>query len=102
MRVSFVVPTLIGMDILDAKRNDWISLDLMECTFINHVSLGLVFLVDSATEDILHDAIFESSRDGVVWVIIVVMKLFENEANDYFYFAGRFEPSSDMYTSPKN
>ena len=64
MRVSLVVPTLIGIDI-DAQRNDWISLDLMECAFT--VNLGLVFLVDSATEVILHDAIFESSPDGVVW-----------------------------------
>ena len=62
---------LIGIDI-DAKRNDWISLDLMECAS-KDLNLGLEFLVDSATEDILHDAIFESSSDGVVWVIIVVM-----------------------------
>ena len=60
---------LIGIDI-DAKRNDWISLDLMECAF-RDLNLGLEFLVDSATEDILHDSIFESSSDGVVWVIIV-------------------------------
>lgn len=72
MRVSFVVPTLIGTDI-DAKRNDWISLDLMQCAFKDVNDLGLVFLVDLATEDILQDAIFESSSDGVVWVIIVVM-----------------------------
>lgn len=62
---------LIGIDI-DAKRNDWISLDLMECAS-KDLNLGLEFLVDSATEDILHDAIFESSSDGVVWVIMVVM-----------------------------
>jgi hypothetical protein len=69
MLVSFVVSTLIGIVDIDAKRNDWISLDLMECAF-KDVNLGLVFLVDSATEDILHDAVFESSPDGVVWVII--------------------------------
>ena len=62
---------LIGIDI-DAKRNDWISLDLMQCAS-KDLNLGLEFLVDSATEDILHDAIFESSSDGVVWVIMVVM-----------------------------
>jgi hypothetical protein len=61
------VPKLIGIDI-DAKRNEWISLDLMECAS-KDVNLGLIFLVDLATEDILHDAIFESSPDGVVWVI---------------------------------
>ena len=90
---------LIGIDI-DAKRNDWISLDLMECAF-KDVNLGLVFLVDSATEDILHDAIFESSPDGVTWVSIVVIGLFEIEINSVFlfWFAGRFEPSSDMYPS---
>ena len=61
---------------IDAKRNDWISLDLIECAFTGKdVNLGLIFLVDSATEDILHDAMFESSPDGMVWVItIVVMK----------------------------
>ena len=64
---------LIGIDI-DAKRNDWISLDLMECAS-KDLNLGLEFLVDSATEDILHDAIFESSSDGVVWVIIVVISI---------------------------
>ena len=85
---------------IDAKGNDWISLDLMECAF-KDVNLGLVFLVDSATEDILHDAIFESSPDGVTWVSIVVIGLFEIEINSVFlfWFAGRFEPSSDMYPS---
>jgi hypothetical protein len=66
------------------------------------VNLGLVFLVDSATEDILQDAIFKSSPDGVVWVIIVVIKLFGNETNSWFFFAGRLESSSDMYTSLQN
>ena len=71
MRLSFVVRTLIDIDI-DAKRNDWISLDLIECPF-KDVNLVLVLLVDSATEDILYDAIFELSPDGLVWVIISVM-----------------------------
>ena len=70
---------LIDIDI-DAKGNDWISLDLMECT-LKDVNMGLVFLVDSATEDILHDAVFEWSPDGVTWVSIVVIELFESEIN---------------------
>lgn len=42
----------------------------------------LVFLIDSATEDILHDAIFETSPDGVRWVIILSSsELTENDAN---------------------
>ena len=96
MRVSCVVPTLIGIDI-DAKRNDWISLDLMKCAFKDvNLRMGFVFLVDSATEDILHDAIFESSPDGVVWVI---MNHFLNTRLIYVFFTGCFEPSSDMFTS---
>lgn len=70
---------LIDIDI-DAKGNDWISLDLMECA-VKDVNMGLVFLVDSATEDILHDAVFESSPDGMTWVSIVVIELFESEIN---------------------
>lgn len=59
---------LINID-LDARRNDWISLDLMQCVFFER-NFGLVFLVDSAAEDILHDAIFELSPDSVNWVIV--------------------------------
>ena len=95
VKCEYLCPTLIGIDI-DAKRNDWISLDLVECA-IKDVNLGLVFLVDSATEDILHDAIFESSPDGVVWVIMI-FELFKTRLI-VFFLAGRFEPSSDMYTS---
>ena len=84
MRVSCVVPTLIGIDI-DAKRNDWISLDLMKCAFKDvNLRMGFVFLVDSATEDILHDAIFESSPDGVVWVITVVMNYLKTRLMVFF------------------
>jgi len=51
----------------NARRNDWISLDLMRCA-LSEGNPGLVFLVDLATQDILHDAIFESSADAVSWV----------------------------------
>lgn len=57
---------LIDVD-TDAKRNDWVSLDLMQCTLLDG-NLELVFLVDLATENILHDAIIEWSPDGVIWV----------------------------------
>jgi hypothetical protein len=63
-----IVSMLIDVD-TDAKRNDWISLDLMQCVLLDG-NLGLVFLVDLATEDILHDAIIEWSPDGVIWVIL--------------------------------
>ena len=82
VKCEYLCPTLIGIDI-DAKRNDWISLDLVECA-IKDVNLGLVFLVDSATEDILHDAIFESSPDGVVWVIMI-FELFKTRLIVFFW-----------------
>ena len=97
--MSFVAPALINIDI-DAKRNDWISLDLMKCAF-KDANLGLIFLVDSATEDILHDAIFESSPDRVVWVIIVVLYYYL-KTRLIAFLVGRFEPTSDMYISVQN
>ena len=57
----------------------------MKCAFKDvNLRLGLVFLVDSATEDILHDAIFESSPDGVVWVITVVMNYLKTRLMVFF------------------
>lgn len=51
---------------IDAKRGEWISLDLTRRHFYD--KLELVLEVDQQMEAILRKSVYESSEDGATWV----------------------------------
>ena len=56
----------IESHLLDGKKGEWISLDLMRCLFIDEIQF--VLEVDEAMEIILQKSVCEVSGDGLRWV----------------------------------